>query len=408
MSLTQCLDGIDQQFICMSERLDIDPCTNSLSGNSNFEDGIQVVDNLEIHPAAYDLSTETSYSSSATPSDDSYITDIGLLMDGHLLNVDLETGIPLPPPNIPAGALIPIPVEPEITIAEDILPDDAPLCPICCTQRPFDGMVMLPCCSESFCAQCLASDIQAQYEEGRAIIPCLFCEENLDESLVFQHLGGIDKKKFTYRLVNAKGKANLKACSQCFHVVERTERDVKKMKRSKSKKSSLVSRTTCTNCETNFCFYCVAPCHEGVSCASFQKGDGLFKDWMKKRNGNQANAHKCPKCKVPIQRISGCSNMTCSKCKTHWCYDCGKTKIHTIIFGGHESKWSIFGCDRYKYSQGIAYTKMVRRGVFVGELCILSAAALLLAPILLALGPGLIVFGVPTLIGGILFYKRIS
>ena len=362
-------------------------------------------------------SSSTTSTTSETPTDFSELTDIALLMDGHLLHVCTdEPVIPLPPRDLPRGTKIRIqPLsEQEIFVDEDlsepqisVVDESLLLCLICCVPSPPDTMKTMPCCEDSFCAQCLISHIAAVYEDGRAIIPCLSCNQLLTEQIVFDHLGSIEKKKFTYMLVNAKNKPNVKACTNCYHIIERTEKDIKKMKKSRGK-TSTIARTTCDNCAFELCFYCQAPWHEGVSCKSFQRGDGLFKDWMKKRSGNQANAHKCPKCKVPIQRISGCPNMTCSRCHTHWCYDCGKRKMQTIIFGGHDSKWSIFGCSRYKYRKGPQFTKIVRGSVFVTEIGILSVLCLLLTPALLALWPGILIFGVPTLIGALVYYNHVK
>ena len=418
MSSTELSEGptLQSEFIrrkLLKIDLGIELSTNDLSYDSlSLSDDDMVVSKEDVPFSVdnpYVSSTESSYSSSEIPSGSFELSDIALIVDGHFLNLSSEgLGIPIPPPDLPHDLKIKLPSvaneEPEIFIADVPLT----LCSICYSQILQESMVSMPCCHESYCSYCLTSHIKAQYTDGRSIIPCLFCNEILPDSIVFDHLGSIDKKKFTYMLVNAKNRPTTKACTNCYHVVERTEKDIKKMKKSKSKKSSTIAQTTCQDCSTSFCFYCMAPWHEGFSCDSFQKGNGLFKDWMKKRNGNQANAHKCPKCKVPIQRISGCPNMTCSRCKTNWCYDCGNRKIQTIIFGGHESKWSIFGCDRYKFRRGIRYTKVVRSSVFIGEIGLISAACILLAPILLALWPGLLLLGIPTLIGGIIYFRLIK
>ena len=396
-----------------------------LDGDSNISDDEPLpskympIEDFHLTLSGTESSSYTTSTTSETPTDSSELTDIALLMDGHLLNVYTdEPDIPLPPCDLPPPGtriLIPHLSEQEIFVEEvlsepqlSVVDEDLPLCLICYAPSPHDKMKTMPCCGSDFCEQCLVSHIAAVYEDGRAIIPCLSCNHILSGEVVYNHLGSIDKKKFTYMLVNANNKPNVKACTQCYHIVERTEKDIKKMKKSRGKGSSTIARTSCNNCATVFCFYCQAPWHEGVSCKSFQKGDGLFKDWMKKRSGNQANAHKCPSCKVPIQRISGCPNMTCSRCNTHWCYDCGKRKMQTLIFGGHDSKWSIFGCSRYKYRKGAQFTKVVRGSVFATEIGIISALCLLLTPVLLALWPGILIFGVPTLIGAIIYYNLVK
>ena len=416
MEHIQCIDSLDsrQDILCSLNGV--------LDRDSNISDDEPLPSKyvpIEDSNSTFSC-TESSYTTSTTsetPTDFSELTDIALLMDGHLLNVDTDvSGIPVPPRDLPPGTKIRIQplFEQEIFVDEGmfepqlcIVDENLPLCLICYAPSPLDKMKTMPCCGDSFCEQCLVSHIAAVYEDGRAIIPCLSCNQILLEEIVYNNLGSVDKKKFTYMLVNAKNKPNVKACTNCYHIVERTEKDVKKMKKSRGKTSTL-SQTICSNCAIAFCFYCQAPWHEGVSCKSFQRGDGLFKDWMKKRSGNQANAHRCPKCKVPIQRISGCPSMTCSRCHTHWCYDCGKRKMHTILFGGHDSKWSIFGCSRYKYSKGPQFTKVVRGSIFVTEIGVLTGLCLLLTPAVLALWPGILIFGVPTLIGAIVYYNLVK
>ena len=39
---------------------------------------------------------------------------------------------------------------------------------------------------------------------------------------------------------------------------------------------------------------------------------------------SQSGIKKCPTCKYLIERNEGSDHMTCSKCKTNFCYICGK------------------------------------------------------------------------------------
>ncbi|KAK6044007.1 hypothetical protein COOONC_18489, partial [Cooperia oncophora] len=38
----------------------------------------------------------------------------------------------------------------------------------------------------------------------------------------------------------------------------------------------------------------------------------------------QRHSKKCPHCQIPIQREYGCNKMTCSMCKTSFCWNCDK------------------------------------------------------------------------------------
>ena len=46
----------------------------------------------------------------------------------------------------------------------------------------------------------------------------------------------------------------------------------------------------------------------------------MFIRTMKKMGKYQS----CPKCKMMVERVSGCDMMHCSQCKTMFCWSCGK------------------------------------------------------------------------------------
>ncbi|KAK5983118.1 RBR-type E3 ubiquitin transferase [Trichostrongylus colubriformis] len=48
----------------------------------------------------------------------------------------------------------------------------------------------------------------------------------------------------------------------------------------------------------------------------FRKVDARSYAWM------HGHSKRCPQCKIPIQRQSGCNMMVCSMCDTHFCWNC--------------------------------------------------------------------------------------
>ena len=164
------------------------------------------------------------------------------------------------------------------------------------------------------------------------------------------------------------------------------------------------NRVECSQCSYLWCFPCSSPWHEGISCKQYIKGDRLLYDWARQVCQGQVNAQRCPKCKVLIQKSSGCDHMHCIRCKTDFCYRCGDTLRRLKFFGDHYSKLSVFGCKyRYKASQPVQ-RKLIRGAVF--------GSKLMMAPVLgsLALVAGAVVIGVGVaalpLYGGLKLYRR--
>ncbi|CAL5979128.1 Conserved_hypothetical protein [Hexamita inflata] len=69
-------------------------------------------------------------------------------------------------------------------------------------------------------------------------------------------------------------------------------------------------------------------------------------DWHKpgKTCVQLVNMKRCPSCKIPTDKISGCNHITCN-CGAHWCYVCGKQCTAATIYthlqevhGGHSTQ----------------------------------------------------------------------
>jgi hypothetical protein len=82
----------------------------------------------------------------------------------------------------------------------------------------------------------------------------------------------------------------------------------------------------CNLCYSVWCSEC-GKSHPGRLCAD-EDDDELGPD-----------AKKCPKCKLPTSRDSGCFHMNCTRCSVHWCWDCNhftpqsNAYAHTCVKG---------------------------------------------------------------------------
>ena len=96
---------------------------------------------------------------------------------------------------------------------------------------------------------------------------------------------------------------------------------------------------TCEQCHGAYCF-AHANAHPGETCRAYEKRQKAVtkaNSWYIKQISKT-----CPQCKAPTQKASGCIHMTCSQCRTHWCWVCG-----TKVAGGgsdHFSPFNPFGC----------------------------------------------------------------
>lgn len=86
------------------------------------------------------------------------------------------------------------------------------------------------------------------------------------------------------------------------------------------------SRVKCPVCTHETCVRCKVPWHEGKSCiqekAKAMEKDGIHSLIMKRK------WTPCPQCGYAVDRISGCSHMSCT-CGCRFCYTCGmELKYH--------------------------------------------------------------------------------
>lgn len=75
----------------------------------------------------------------------------------------------------------------------------------------------------------------------------------------------------------------------------------------------------CPDCLALFCFICGSNWHEPLTCdqvKQFKSFDHESLTWISR------NTKKCPKCKWPIEKNSGCDHMTCRKCNHEFCWNC--------------------------------------------------------------------------------------
>ena len=262
----------------------------------------------------------------------------------------------------------------------------------------------LKCCSRKVCRECMDQMIKTNIDKGIIKISCPFpdCEKYIasdDVKHLLQPYPKYLEKYSKFREARSES-ATEKVCPRCALL---THHQVPK--RLFGPKESDI-KLTCERCSLEWCFKCHAPWHTHQSCREFKSGNKEFRHWMKGRNNKgSANAHKCPSCNIPIQRSSGCTHMTCSKCNTHFCYVCGHKYTYFPGLGDHYSGLSVFGCPR-QYRGSEKTREAVRYGYLVSKL-----SAGLAYPALCIAGIGIVAVGATVVLpvyGGVKLYKQVK
>jgi len=84
------------------------------------------------------------------------------------------------------------------------------------------------------------------------------------------------------------------------------------------------ARFDCPDCEKNYCVECKVEWHHNMSCKQFQEQKKGQTDEAFEQYAGNMKYMRCPKCKVYVERIEGCNAMSCTRCRTQFCYECGK------------------------------------------------------------------------------------
>ena len=184
-------------------------------------------------------------------------------------------------------------------------------CHICGDSYPENEFIKYDKCKDSYCLDCWLNYIKGKIENGIVEkINCMNfnCKEILSKEFI---LSIIDKdknlitkyNKFIKRL-EILNDPNKKFCPypECDSYAEQN-----------NSKNKIV---LCKNGH-KFCFICLKNHNEKTNCE--EEIDNDFKIWMKNRI-----VKRCPKCKLWTEKNEGCNHMTCSQCRTQWCWLCGQ------------------------------------------------------------------------------------
>lgn len=245
------------------------------------------------------------------------------------------------------------------------------LCEICFDEREGAEFHYLDECRHFFCTECLKAHCELHVDSGTVLnllCPCHDCKTAIPPEILQEVL---DAEKFERweRLLLSKTldvMGDVVYCPRCNVAVVVDEDESSKLGH-------------CANCFFAFCTECYELWHHGRPCFkdesdSGEEGEGKTSKNMKskkaknrKKEGNEeaqggrlsaitlrrqqrmqrakeqkiimsnlsfirmmkqkGNYQYCPKCRMAVERISGCDMMHCSQCRASFCWRCGTFKF---------------------------------------------------------------------------------
>lgn len=239
-----------------------------------------------------------------------------------------------------------------------------------------------PCCRLPVCQGCMRKYVKSHLETTGVVrigCPNADCDRFVFHEEVRELLRSSPQLRERYDrwLVDANADPRWKTCPRCCRITEmQSARQQQQQqqgrsagRRSERRADKYGEMVDCADCRFIWCFTCQSPWHEGLTCAQNRAGDELLKTWARQRIRDEHNAQRCPRCKVYIQRISGCDHMKCTRCKTKFCYRCGGRRFKMKLFGyrleDHDKKYSIIGCND-RFHEGQRVRRVLTRGSIFG------------------------------------------
>ncbi|KAL4460816.1 hypothetical protein ABPG74_016288 [Tetrahymena malaccensis] len=209
-------------------------------------------------------------------------------------------------------------------------------CDICCNEKLENQFYIRQSCSHEICKGCIVEYLNFKIDNSQVEqIKCFNsnCKEYISSQEVESILKGFDAKIQKYHRILKRNQIlknpNNKFCTKpdCEGYITLDS-------------SSSQPFQLCNICETEICVKCFSQWHPRVSCS--QNMEKHIQKYIEKNV-----VQLCPKCKIKIEKMTGCNHITCSFCKHEWCWLC-KSKYSR----SHFEKFNPIGCPGfYKQKQ---------------------------------------------------------
>jgi len=183
-------------------------------------------------------------------------------------------------------------------------------CKICLMEHPVSEMMVLESCGHRFCKECLTHWYTNKITEGEVDLVCMYLDEStgkcmqpLSEEEIQAIVSAETFSKYE-RFKRMQDKL-MRECPFCSHT-----------QRGDPKNPEMV----CENCGQIYCFL-HSNAHPNETCEEYTAR--MEEEFRKNREAAGKDCKECPGCGIVVEKTQGCNHMTCTKCKTEFCYVCG-------------------------------------------------------------------------------------
>mmetsp|Transcript_21067 Transcript_21067/g.54752 ORF Transcript_21067/g.54752 Transcript_21067/m.54752 type:complete len:688 (-) Transcript_21067:509-2572(-) len=221
-------------------------------------------------------------------------------------------------------------------------------CCICLTEYPVnfvansEGETFETRCGHRFCKECMSGYLEHAVTNGEVYPKCPFVNPSTD-ARCGQGIPSIDIERCVStdtfikygRFKSIRENPRSRSCPKCDHVNIGHPRQPK---------------MECEKCEAKYCYHHSDAHPPSVACRKYErtvkKTEKLSKAAVSK------TSKKCPGCRAPTEKISGCNHMQCPHCRKNWCWLCGRA-VDSDVFPRHFKWWNIAGCPGLQMIDGI-------------------------------------------------------
>ena len=171
-------------------------------------------------------------------------------------------------------------------------------------------------CKEIFCDFCYYNHLKESIKSAKVNIYCPNCNNILKEGEIIQKIyeTSDQEKKEAEELINIF-KKNIKN----FEIIN--NKNIRFCPIIGCDSFAVKEKDIFVKCEKGhkFCFNCEKQWHKNRKCENEEEIEKSFEEFKKK-----LNTKECPKCTIISIKNEGCNHITCTYCKSNWCWICEK------------------------------------------------------------------------------------